>query len=64
MTEHYTKNTLGTLKWCNTCRKQTMHAVSGKRVGRCTEHGPTGKSKKQEQAEKKREAENLNPKLF
>jgi hypothetical protein len=64
MKHHETKNTTGILLWCNICRKQTVHAVSGKRRGACTEHENSGMSKKQEAAAKKREAELLNPKLF
>jgi len=37
MAEHYTRNTTGVLKFCNTCNRMTMHKVSGKKVGLCTE---------------------------
>ena len=64
MSEHYPGNVVGVLKWCNHCRKQTMHAVSGKKATHCQEHAPTGMSKKQEAAAKKREKEAANLKLF
>jgi len=35
MSEHYTNNTTGVMKYCNRCGKQTMHKVSGKRIGLC-----------------------------
>ena len=37
MAEHYSRSTTGVLKFCNRCNKMTMHKVSGKRVGLCTE---------------------------
>jgi len=36
MAEHYTRNTTGVMKYCPTCGKNTMHKVSGKRIGLCT----------------------------
>jgi hypothetical protein len=47
MSEHYSKNTTGILKHCPTCNRKTMHKVSGKRVGTCTEPHVTGQSEKQ-----------------
>ena len=38
MAEHYTKNTTGVLKFCPTCNKNTVHKVSGKKIGLCTEN--------------------------
>lgn len=35
MPHHYTKNTLGITRWCNTCRRQTQWSVSDGRLGRC-----------------------------
>jgi len=57
MSHHYQKNVCGDLKWCNTCNRRTMHKVSGGKIGHCEEHAPTGMSKKQEAAEKKRQRE-------
>lgn len=64
MTEHFPHNVIGCLKWCNTCRRQTMHAVSGGKPTHCTEHEHSGMSRKQEAAAKKREKEAENLKLF
>ena len=66
---HETKNTLGTLAWCNTCGRQTMHSVSGKIRGPCQEHEAQGVdrdgySQKQIKAREKRAAEERNLKLF
>lgn len=38
MSEHYTRNTTGVLKFCNRCGKMTMHKVTNKRIGLCTEN--------------------------
>jgi hypothetical protein len=35
MAEHYNRNTTGVMKWCNRCGKNTMHKVSGKKIGLC-----------------------------
>lgn len=35
MSEHYTKNTVRTLKFCETCGKKTMHRVDSGRIGPC-----------------------------
>ena len=66
---HETKNTLGTLAWCNTCGRQTMHSVSGKKRGHCAEHrvegvDAEGYSQKQVKAREKREAEEREPRLL
>jgi hypothetical protein len=42
MSEHYTRNTTGVLRFCNRCGKLTMHKVSGKKVGLCTEDHTLG----------------------
>jgi hypothetical protein len=64
MKHHETKNTVSVSAWCNTCGRTTQHACSGKRRGHCLEHEAAGLSKKQEQARKKREQEEREPKLF
>ena len=46
--KHETRNTIAILKWCNTCGKQTMHGVSDRRVGLCTEHNTRSKKVKVE----------------
>jgi hypothetical protein len=38
MAEHYTTNTLEATKFCNHCGRNTQHAVSCGRIGRCLEH--------------------------
>jgi hypothetical protein len=35
MAEHYTRNTNAVMKYCNHCGKNTMHKVSGKKLGCC-----------------------------
>ena len=35
MPHHFTKNTLETTKWCNTCKCNTQWLVSDGRLGRC-----------------------------
>jgi len=64
MTEHYSKSTVGVTMWCNTCRRMTNHAVSGKKVGRCTEHEAAGLSKQQERNRQQREEQERNPRMF
>lgn len=39
MTQHFTSNTISQARWCNACKRQTQHSVSGNRLGRCMEHG-------------------------
>jgi hypothetical protein len=48
MTEHYTANTESVTKFCNRCMRNTQHAVSAGRVGRCMEHEPPEQTKAQE----------------
>jgi len=62
--EHYGKNTTQVSKFCNTCNRVTMHKVSGKKLGHCTEHGPTGLSKYQEKLRKALEEKRQQPDLF
>jgi len=54
MTQHYQRNVCGVSKWCPTCGKMTMHKVSDRRVGCCTEPHAVGMSKAQEKREKKK----------
>ena len=35
MTQHYTSNTLTASKWCNKCKRETQHSVSGHIIGHC-----------------------------
>jgi hypothetical protein len=35
--QHYTKNTLGDMRWCGKCKRNTMHRVTGGRLGPCEE---------------------------
>ena len=51
--QHYTKNTIGILRFCPTCNKMTMHRVDKGRVGCCLESHISGLSKKQEKDKKK-----------
>jgi hypothetical protein len=67
MPHHYPKNTTEAPAWCNTCWRQTQHAVFDGRLAHCLEHGPKvdaeGLSKTQAEARKKREEEKQNPEL-
>lgn len=38
MSEHFTRNTTAIMKYCNRCGKNTMHKVSGKKLGLCMEN--------------------------
>jgi ribosomal protein L44E len=51
MSQHHTKNTTAVSKHCPTCGRKTMHRVDFKREGTCMEHGATGLSRKQQQAQ-------------
>jgi len=64
MTEHYDERTVGVLVYCNKCGRRTIHSVSDKRLGHCTEHKPEGLSKRQEAERKRLDSEKRNPKLF
>jgi hypothetical protein len=33
--QHQTLSTVSTALWCNKCRKETQHSVSGKKIGHC-----------------------------
>ena len=37
MSEHFTKNTLETTRWCNICCRSTQWHVWSGRLGRCKE---------------------------
>jgi hypothetical protein len=39
MSQHYTRNTVSTSKYCNVCKRMTQHAVFDRRVAHCLEHG-------------------------
>jgi hypothetical protein len=39
MSQHYTRNTVSTSKYCNVCKRLTQHAVFDRRVAHCLEHG-------------------------
>lgn len=64
MSEHHPRGTESVLKWCEQCCKQTRHAVSHGREGRCLEHDAPAESKRQQRERKKREREYQNPRLF
>jgi len=61
---HETKNTEAVTAWCETCKRTTLHSVSGKRRGPCREHAPSGMSKAQEQRQQKLLREKESPRLF
>jgi len=64
MAEHYTRGTESILQWCDTCRRLTVHPISAGRVGRCSEHQPTGESKRQQKTREHREAAARQRELF
>ena len=64
MSEHYTTNTTGILKFCTICNCKTMHNVTGKRVGHCTSHLPSLLTKEQERRKTKAEKDKCNMNLF
>ena len=51
--QHYQKNVLGILKFCETCGKKTMWNVDQGRVRGCSEPHVKGLSKAQEKRAKK-----------
>jgi ribosomal protein L44E len=57
--QHYPKNTLRTLVFCNVCNKKTMHRVDKGRVGSCENIHASGLSKKQEKRAKEDKTGNL-----
>lgn len=59
--EHYTRSTESVTKWCNRCARDTQHAVSAGRVGRCMEHDAPEFTKKQLRERERRETEKQNP---
>lgn len=64
MTEHYTKNTESVTAWCNFCNRQTQHAVSNGRRGRCMEHQVMAQSKRQKKQREQNAAKQRQPRLF
>jgi ribosomal protein L44E len=62
--EHYTENTEGAPRWCNECGRFTIHKVSHKRIGRCTEHESQAFTKAQLKRKEQAERESNNPGLF
>lgn len=68
MAEHYTTNTLEVTKFCNTCGKNTQHAVSAGRVGHCLEHAAPQYSaaqlRRRERLIRESQREKQNPSLF
>jgi len=62
--QHETKSTTAVAGWCNACRKQTLHRVSGKRRGACMEHEAAGLLKEQERRRAKEEREEREPRLL
>jgi hypothetical protein len=63
MPEHYTKNTVSVLKWCNTCGKKMMHQVYDGRIGSCLGIHVHGMSQKQEKQKKQNDI-NVQEELF
>jgi len=63
MPEHYTRSTTEVTAWCNTCRRQTRHAVSAGRRCHCLEHEPPQLTKRQQRAQEQRERDAQNPPL-
>jgi hypothetical protein len=65
MAFHYTQGTESVTKWCNVCQRMTQFAVSGGRVGRCTEHQAPKFSKAQLHRQKLEELDRRKgPRLF
>lgn len=54
--KHFTTDTLTTTHYCGTCGHDTVHSVSGKRLGRCQEHEGPEYTQRQIQAHREREA--------
>lgn len=63
MSEHYTRNTESILKWCDACRRLTVHPVTAGRAGRCSEHQSPAESKRQQKAREQRESAARQPQL-
>ncbi len=64
MPEHHQRNVTGTLYFCSVCNKKTLHNVSDRRLGSCTEHAASGLSKAQEKTQREREEKENQPELF
>jgi ribosomal protein L44E len=63
MSEHHPKHVTALLKWCSTCKRNTMHRVDSKREGSCTEHAASGLSKAQEKQKAAKEKEESEPRF-
>jgi hypothetical protein len=37
VSEHFTRNTISAVFWCNKCEKQTQHRIDDRRKGPCLE---------------------------
>ncbi len=37
MSQHYTTNTVSASKWCNQCKRKTLHRVTCGRINDCRE---------------------------
>jgi len=48
MSQHYQRNVISVMKFCNHCGKLTHHRVDDRRVGNCLNPHVDGMSKKQE----------------
>lgn len=57
--QHFPKDTLKTMVFCNVCNKKTMHRVDQGRVGCCLEPHSFGLSEKKKKTEKKRNQQDL-----
>jgi hypothetical protein len=64
VSEHYPKSTESVTRWCGKCARQTQHAVSAGRVGRCMEHAAPAETKAQARRREKAERARRNPTLF
>lgn len=53
--QHFTKNTVRTLLFCNVCNKKTMHRVDGGRIGPCENSHVKEKKEKTEKGKSIRE---------
>ena len=55
MSEHYPRGTESVTKWCERCNRETQHAVSAGRLGRCMEHESQHLTKQQQRREREKE---------
>lgn len=61
---HHTTGTIAVSKWCNKCRRFTMHQVSRHREGRCTEHSAPELTIEQQRRRDRADRERRQPRLF